>query len=125
MPFGSETILLAEDETVLLKLTGHVLRSYGYTVLEAARGHEAIRISAQHQGPIHLLISDVVMPELGGPQLALRIASLRPGIKTLFLSGYTDDTVVRHGVLHAEVAFLQKPFSPTMLAQKVREVLDQ
>ncbi|QEG30215.1 Blue-light-activated protein [Gemmata obscuriglobus] len=121
---GSETVLLAEDEDGVRRLAKMVLQRAGYTVLEAHHGGEALRICEQHEGPIHLLATDVVMPNMGGRQAAERLRAMRPEMKVLFLSGYTDDTVVRHGVLEAEVAFLQKPFSPDALAQKVREVLD-
>ena len=118
-------MLLVEDEEAVRALARHVLRQCGYTVLEAEDGREAVRLVESRSEPLDLLISDVVMPYLGGRQLAERIAALRPGIKTLFLSGYTDDAVVRHGVLQAEFAFLQKPFTPIALAIKVREVLDR
>ena len=124
MPLGKETVLLVEDEDAVRALAHHILQSCGYTVLEASDGLEAIRVANDHKGPIDLLVSDVVMPHLGGRQLAERLAVVKPSMKLLFLSGYTDDAVVRHGVLEAEYAFLQKPFTPTGLAQKVREVLD-
>jgi CheY-like chemotaxis protein len=125
LPRGSETILVAEDELEVRVFTRHVLEDCGYTVLEAAHGGEAIPLAEQHPGPVHLLVSDVVMPEMGGRRLAGRITALRPGIKVLYVSGYTTDAVVRHGVVESEAAFLQKPFTPSMLARKVREVLDQ
>ena len=96
----------------------------GYTVLEGTNGREAIQVAEAYIGPIHLLMSDVVMPHLGGRELAERIVLTRPECKVLFLSGYTDDAVIRHGVLEAEFAFLQKPYTPTLLAQRVRNVLD-
>lgn len=98
---------------------------FGYTVMSAGLGREAIQICERHDGPIQLLISDVIMPEMGGRRVADTILEMRPDIKVLFLSGYTDDAVVRHGILYDEVAFLQKPFTPHALARKVREVLDR
>ena len=121
---GNETVLLAEDEPGVLALARHILQLHGYKVLEANNGEKAVEIVQQYQGTIHLLVSDVVMPVLSGRQAAEQVTALRPDTKVLFLSGYTDDTVVRHGVLHAETAFLQKPFTAGALAQKVREVLD-
>ncbi len=122
---GTETLLLVEDEDAVRALAAHVLRTRGYTVLEACNGAEAMRICFQHTGPIHLLATDVVMPGYSGRELADRLLDLRPETHVLFLSGYTDDAVVRHGVLAAEVAFLQKPFRVDALVRKVREVLDQ
>jgi two-component system cell cycle sensor histidine kinase/response regulator CckA len=124
LPRGSETVLLVEDEDGVRALARHVLQLCGYTVLEARDGAEAVRIAGQHQGKIDLVVTDVVMPRMGGREVTERTASLHPGVKVLFLSGYTDDAVVRHGILEAEVAFLQKPFSPASLAAKVRDVLD-
>ena len=123
-PRGGETVLLAEDEEGVRTLTRLVLQQQGYTLLEAGDGDEALRICGEHEGRIDLLISDVVMPGLGGRELADRVAAMRPGLRVLYLSGYTDDAVVRHGVLQAETAFLQKPFTVDALACKVREVLD-
>jgi two-component system, cell cycle sensor histidine kinase and response regulator CckA len=124
MPHGSEIVLLVEDEDAVRSLACHVLRSCGYTVLEADDGQRAVQLVKDHRGPIDLVLSDVVMPYLGGRQLVERLSALRPSLKVLFMSGYTDDAVVRHGVLATDYAFLQKPFTPTALAQKVREVLD-
>jgi PAS domain S-box-containing protein len=120
---GTETILLVEDEDALRSIVRLALQRCGYTVLEASQGTAALRLAEQHEGPLHLLITDVVMPVLGGRELVERIARLRPDIKILYLSGYTDDAVVRHGVLQADVAFLQKPFTMVALANKVRQIL--
>ncbi len=121
---GSETVLLVEDEEMILKLVHKVLQANGYTVLVAASGGDAERVAGQHDGPIHLLMTDVVLPGLNGREVARRLEATRPGIRVLYLSGYTDDAIVHHGVLEPGVAFLQKPFSPTVLGRKVREVLD-
>jgi PAS domain S-box-containing protein len=122
---GKETILLVEDEEAVRNIAKLTLQSFNYNVLAAENGKEAIRLCEQFTDPIHLVITDVVMPEMGGRQVAERLTACRPGIKILFISGYTDDAVVRHGISQAEVAFLQKPFTPMVLAAKVREVLDQ
>jgi PAS domain S-box-containing protein len=123
-PKGAETILLVEDEEAVRRLTRMTLEGSGYKVLEASHGGEAVRLAEQYGGPIHLLVSDVVMPEMGGRILSERLTASRPGLKVVFLSGYTDDAVVRHGVIESGTAFVQKPFSPGALARKVREVLD-
>jgi len=120
---GSGTILLAEDEEIVRKLVRVVLETYGYRVLEAASGGTALLICQQHQEPIDLLLTDVVMPEMSGRELANRLAQLHPEMKVLFMSGYTDDAIVRHGVVEEEVLFIQKPFAPDDLARKVKEVL--
>lgn len=120
---GTETILVVEDEDAVRTMIGLILRQAGYQVLEANRAAEAIQQSTEHSEAIHLLITDVVMPDMGGRQLAERLQQLRPEIKVLYTSGYTDDAVVRHGILQADVAFLQKPFSVSTLTSKVREVL--
>jgi len=124
MPPGSETVLLVEDEGGVRALAMHILKSCGYTVLNAADGAEALRIAEQHQGRIDLVVTDVIMPRVSGREVAEHMAALQPSVKILFLSGYTDDAVVRHGIAEADMAFLQKPFSPVSLATKVREVLD-
>jgi PAS domain S-box-containing protein len=124
-PRGTETVLVVEDDAAVRGLTRHILQLAGYAVLEAAGGDEALLVATGHTGRIHLLVTDVVMPGLGGRAAAERLAERRPGLRVLFVSGYTDDAVVRHGVLHDKVNFLQKPFTPAALAWKVREVLDQ
>lgn len=123
-PKGKETILLVEDEAIVRALSREVLQESGYHVLDAADGDSALRVSEEYDGHIHLLVTDVVMPGMGGPALTERILKAYPEIKVLYVSGYTDDAVVKYGVLHEEVNFLQKPFSPDSLAYKVREVLD-
>lgn len=121
---GQETVLIVEDDTAVRALMSHVLRDAGYRVLEAGRGEDAIALCRTHPDPIDLLLSDVVMPGLGGRLLAERLLTLQPEMRVLFLSGYTDDAIVRHGVLHDQVNFLQKPFSPLTLLQTIRAVID-
>jgi CheY-like chemotaxis protein len=122
-PKGSEVILLVEDEDAVRRLAQKVLEASGYVVLEARNGREGLALCESHQGPIDLLISDVVMPELGGRELAEGALKLRPGLKVMFMSGHTQDVVLKEGVRKG-TAFLQKPFTPVGLAQKVRETLD-
>ena len=122
---GTETILLAEDEDIVRKLARQVLEMYGYQVLEAVNGGAALLICERYKEPIHLLITDVVMPEMSGRELAERRSQLCPEMRVLFMSGYTDDAIVHQGVLDAGANFIQKPFSPDALAGKVREVLDR
>jgi PAS domain S-box-containing protein len=121
---GTETILLVEDDTPLRKLTLAILRHGGYDVLSAASREEALQLCGRHQGPIHLMLTDVVMPGRSVREFVEQLASTRPAMKVLHMSGYTDDTVVRHGVMEQSVAFLQKPFTTHSLLRKVREVLD-
>jgi signal transduction histidine kinase/ActR/RegA family two-component response regulator len=123
-PRGWETILLAEDDDALRSLGARVLGAFGYKVLVARTGADALRIVAEHVGPIDLLATDVVMPEMSGGQLVEKVLRARPGIRVLYMSGYTDDEVMRRGVIDGATAFLQKPFTPDMLAHKVRAVLD-
>ena len=122
---GSETILVVEDDETIRNLVLKVLKGNGYTVLVAANGDEAERVAGQHHGRIHLLITDVVLPGLSGPEVARRLVTTRTDTRVLYLSGYTNDAVLRRGVLEAGVAFLQKPFTPGVLGRKIREVLDQ
>jgi PAS domain S-box-containing protein len=124
IPGGTETILLVEDQDAVRTFARHVLLAGGYTVLEARDGEEAFRVAQQRQGPIHLLVTDVVMPRMGGRQLADLLARERPEIRILFISGQADEAMTCYGVPEAGGAFLQKPFNPVRLARKVREVLD-
>ncbi len=121
---GAETILLVEDEDSVRKLAATALRQYGYKVLEARGGGEALLIAESHGGPISLVVSDVVMPQMNGRELVERVQSTRPETKVLYMSGYTEDDVLRRGVSEERAAFLAKPFGPDDLARKVREVLD-
>jgi two-component system cell cycle sensor histidine kinase/response regulator CckA len=121
---GSETVLLAEDETGLRALAREALQNQGYTVLEAGNGVEAIAAARAFRGVIHLLVTDVVMPQMGGGELAQRLQVERPGIKVVFMSGYTDDAVIRQGVSESTSTFLQKPFTIGAFARRVRETLD-
>jgi nitrogen-specific signal transduction histidine kinase/ActR/RegA family two-component response regulator len=123
-PTGVETILLVEDETRVRKLILDVLRSRGYQVLEATRGEEAIRLAKQHGPEIDMALVDVVMPEMSGPDLVRQIVPLCPKLRVLYMSGYTDEAILHHGIAESSVAFLQKPFLPDVLARRVREVLD-
>lgn len=120
---GHATILLVEDQDNVRRITASVLESFGYSVLKAASAQEALALSASYASPIHLLLTDVVMPGLSGTELAGQVAHLRPGIGVLFMSGYTDSVVAQHGILDQGTAFLQKPFTPLALAARVREVL--
>jgi PAS domain S-box-containing protein len=120
---GSETILLVEDQQEVRNLIRKMLEARGYHVLVAASGHDALRLTVQHAGTIDLLVTDVVMPGMSGREVALLLAPAHPKMKTLYLSGYTDESIVRHGLLEPGIAFLQKPFAAEALARKVREVL--
>ena len=125
VPGAGETILLVEDEPGVRKLVRQMLVQQGYHVLEAASGPEALALAERHPGRIDLLLTDVVMPQINGRELAVQLQAMRPGIKLIYMTGYTEDAVVRHGVSTAGVVCLQKPFLPDTLARKVREVLDR
>jgi hypothetical protein len=122
-PKGSEVILMVEDEDAVRKLARTILEASGYVVLEARDGREGLALCEDRQGPIDLLVTDVMMPELSGRELAESAIKLRPGMKVMFMSGHTEDVIVKEGV-EKGTAFLQKPFSPVELARKVREALD-
>ena len=121
---GGNTVLVVEDEESIRKFACAVLGGYGYRVLEARDGEDALRVAGEHEVEIGLLLTDVIMPGMGGRELYDRISEQRPAIKVLFMSGYTDDAIVHHGVLDAGTSFLQKPFSAISLARKVKEVLE-
>jgi hypothetical protein len=121
---GTETVLIVEDAASVRMVTRQVLERYGYAVLEAPNGDTALRLAAKHHGPIHLLLTDVVMPGLSGRQLAEQLAQLRPDMKVLYASGYADHAIVHHGLLESGIAYLQKPFTPETLGRRVRQVLD-
>ncbi len=121
---GSETILVVEDDEQVRALTRTLLKKHGYQVLEAGGGGDALLMCEQHAGEIDLLLTDVVMPRMSGRELAERLERIRPAMKVVFVSGYTDDAVVRHGILRSEMAFVQKPIVPDVLLTKLREVLN-
>ncbi|MEE3258745.1 MAG: ATP-binding protein [Candidatus Latescibacterota bacterium] len=122
---SSEIVLLVEDEDVVRNLARRVLSDNGYSVLEARQGKEALVLSERHDGPIHLLLTDVVMPEMSGHQLAQNLEPLRPDMRVLYMSGYTNDTILRYGVQEDKVPFLQKPFTPDVLVDMVRQVINE
>ena len=122
---GDETILVVEDNDEVREVAVRILSGQGYRVLEASQGLDAFLICTEHDGPIHLLLTDVVMPKMSGRELAETLMSIRPRIKVLYMSGYTDNAIVHHGVLETGMDFIQKPFAVDTLARKVREVLDK
>jgi CheY-like chemotaxis protein len=121
---GTETVLVVEDEPALLRLTKRSLETLGYTVLAASRPEEAIALAARHAGPVHMLVTDVVLPGMNGRSLAERLSADVPNLKCLFVSGYPDGAMGQGGELDEDVHFLQKPFTPKALADKVRQVLE-
>jgi CheY-like chemotaxis protein len=125
IPRGDETILVVEDEDEVRKVAVRILSGQGYKVLEASHGDGALLVCEQHEGPIHLMVTDVVMPGMSGRELSERLTSLCPEIKILYMSGHTNSAIFHHGVLEPGVNLLQKPFTPEALARKVREVLER
>jgi len=124
MPAGGETILLVEDNPDVRDLARQVLENQGNTLLEAGDGPQALDVAASHAGPIHLLLTDVIMPGMSGSTLSERLVQSRPDVRVLYMSGYADDAIRHYGVLETGSAFLQKPFDSIDLARKVRGVLD-
>ena len=121
---GTETLLIVENEPAIRNLLQVALRRNGYTVLAAESGREALELVRHHADAIHLLITDVVMPDMDGPELVRQLSTIRPDTRTLFMSGYMDDTLGERGILSTNANFIQKPFSPRTIAQKVRDILD-
>ena len=121
---GQGVVLLVEDEDPVRAVNARALTARGYTVLEAASGIEALQIIEERGGPVDIVVSDVVMPEISGAELSKRLAARNPQMKLLFMSGYIGDDILRQGIQQQDVPFLQKPFTPLILARKVREVLD-
>jgi len=123
-PSGRETVLVVEDEDVVRELIRQILEESDYTVITAPDGEEAIEVATASKIPVHLVITDVIMPKMGGPEAAKSLEKLFPGVSILYMSGYTDEAIVRHGVLEPGISFLEKPFTPDALLRKVREVLN-
>jgi CheY-like chemotaxis protein len=121
---GTETILLVEDEEGVRELMTEVLSGLGYQVVSALRAEDALRVAAGHSGPLDLVISDVVLPGLGGPAFVEQLRAVRPGLPALFISGYTGDAMLQRGIVEEGAAVLAKPFAPEALGRRVREVLD-
>lgn len=124
-PPATETVLVVENESAIRHLVQMALERHGYHILAAESGADALRVAGSHAGRIDLLISDVVIPDMNGPEIARRLSTAHPELHTLFMSGYMDDALGEHGLGGEEVDFIQKPFSPRVLAQKVREILDR
>ena len=125
VPPGDETVLLVEDEPEVRDLAREILEASGYTVLQACDPQDAVLIAERHAGPIRLLLTDVIMPRQSGRALAERLRPLRPELQVLYMSGYTNEAIVRHGVLEPDTMFIQKPFTPAALGHKVRDALDR
>ncbi|MGB9629058.1 MAG: response regulator, partial [Thermodesulfobacteriota bacterium] len=125
VPTGSETVLVVEDEEVVRKLAVRLLKRQGYRVLEASDGGQAFILCEKYRDSIHLILTDVVMPGISGRELAERLKLIHPEARVLYMSGYTDNVILHHGILEEGIAFIQKPFILEVLARKVREVLDK
>jgi CheY-like chemotaxis protein len=123
-PRGTETVLLVEDEPEVRDLAREVLEGSGYTVLQACDAQDAVLMAQRHQGPIHLLLTDVIMPRESGRALVERLRPLRPEMQVLYMSGYTNEAIVRHGVLDPDTLFIPKPFTPVGLGLRVRAAID-
>jgi len=121
----NSAILVVEDQDSVRRITNSILKVYGYDILEAANGDEAMDVAQKHSGEIHLLLTDVVLPGINGRELGERLRMLRPKLKVLFTSGYTSEVIARRGVLDDGLAYIAKPFTPDRLAAKVREVLNE
>ncbi|MFZ5453375.1 MAG: PAS domain S-box protein [Thermodesulfobacteriota bacterium] len=121
---GAETILVVEDDDTLRQVIARGLKRFGYKVLTAANGGEALLTCERRKSPIHLLLTDVILPQMGGRELAERLTSLRPDLKVLYMSGYTENAIVHHGILNDDIGFLQKPFKVNVMVEKIREILD-
>ena len=121
---GSETVLVVEDQAQVLRVVKGILKRAGFQVLEAGSGEEALKVAEAFSGKIDLLLTDVVLPGLAGPQVAAALAAARPGVRVLFMSGYTDNSIVHHGVLESGINFLEKPLTVDSLTRKIRAVLD-
>jgi len=121
---GTETLLIVENESAIRALLQVALSRNGYTVLTAESGRKALELVRNHTGAIHLLITDVIMPDMDGPELVRHLSTIRPDTRTLFMSGYMDNTLGERGILATNANFIQKPFSPRAIAQRVREILD-
>ena len=122
---GTETVLIVEDDDALRNITKRILQKYGYAILEAEDGENALNLSETIERPIHLLLTDLVMPVMSGTDLAEKLQSIRPETRVIYMSGYTDNSIVHHGILRHDINFIKKPFSPESLGKKVRHVLDK
>lgn len=124
-PSGTETVIICEDDSAVRDLTAQLLEDAGYSVLASQSAADALQLAARHSGPVHLLITDVIMPDMNGRKLSDALAAIRPTVRTLFVSGYTANVIAHHGVLEEHVEFLEKPYSRRQLLQRVRDVLDR